>query len=325
MKILVAPLNWGLGHAARCIPLIRNYVSQGHEVVIGGDGESLDYLKAYFPSLRVIELPNLYLTYSSGSSQVWAMFRQLPHLFQWKRRDTKAVRHIQQSEHFDIIISDNRFGLHTRNTRSVYITHQLHICLPRGWRWLEPVAELWHRHIIENYDECWVPDNAEFPSLGGILSHPATIPRNAIYIGSLSRFECRYQIGNLELGIRNFSSTDLTNLSDCCASERIAGKRVAVLSGLEPQRSIFERQLREQYGENIFIINGKPPYPTDKQMAKYLSEADEIISRSGYSSVMDYAALGVLDKANMVATPGQPEQEYLAELHNSQKKSNFAG
>ncbi len=314
MKIFIAPLNWGLGHATRCIPVIRNYVSQGHEVVIGSDGLSLDYIKSYFPTLRVIELPNLNLSYSAGSSQVWALLKQLPHFIRWKKRDKKAIRQIQQHEHFDIIISDNRFWLYTPNTHSVYITHQLHIRLPRGWHWLEFAAEYWHRGIIGHYDECWIPDYVEFPSMGGILSHPAVMPRNAVYIGPLSRFE---QTGTtVDTRVRRQS------LDGKIVEQKAA--RIAILSGLEPQRSIFEQQLRKQYGDSILIINGKPPFPPDSLLTEYMLHAEEIISRSGYSSIMDYTALGVLDKVKMVATPGQPEQEYLAELHSLQKKSNFA-
>ena len=50
-------------------------------------------------------------------------------------------------------------------------------------------------------------------------------------------------------------------------------------------------------------------------MIAIINGAKKIISRSGYSSIMDYHALGCLEKVEMIATPGQTEQEYLQDLH----------
>ena len=297
MKILVAPLNWGLGHATRCIPIISDLISQGHEVVIGADGQAAEYLKDRFPYLQHIALPELNLCYSSGSSQVWTIVRQLPHFFRWINRDDKARKEQPKLSTFDVVISDNRFGLRGANY-SIYITHQLHIMLPRGWKWLEPLLERWHRHIIERYNECWVPDYEDITqSLAGKLSHPDRLPKNVRYIGPLSRM-AQYKSRQVECD----------------------GSIVAVISGLEPQRTIFEEAVKQQYGDKVHIINGKPPYPSDEELADMLLRAKTIISRSGYSSIMDYHALGVLNKAQLTPTPGQPEQEYLMEQRARNKE-----
>lgn len=303
MKIFVAPLNWGLGHASRCIPLINKYLADGHEVVIGSDGEAATFLRNYFPQLRFIYLPELHLHYSGGKSQIITLLKQLPHFLHWLRQDKKIIQTIQDKERFDIIISDNRFCLAVSDTYSVYITHQLHIFLPRNIAWLEPFAERWHRRIIGQYRECWVPDYAEYPGLAGKLSHPTLIPKNVKFIGPLSRF----------------SGVQMQTIPETNSIETLA-----IISGLEPQRSLFEQEIKKSYSNNLLIINGKPPYPTDEQLAQYMQKAQQIISRSGYSSIMDYAALGVLNKVKMIPTPGQTEQEYLAELHNCEKTTNFA-
>lgn len=305
MRILVAPLNWGLGHASRCVPLIERLQFEGHEVVLGGDGESLTLLRKHFPTLHVLPLAPLNLCYSTGHRQVLAMLRALPHIIRSAWLDHKMLAGYLLYEQFDEVISDNRFGLYSAKVRCIYITHQLRIALPLPWQWLEPLVARWHRSIINRYDECWIPDEQQ-PGLAGKLSHPATLPANAKYIGVLSRFSGK------------------TFAPD--AAYRI----VAVLSGLEPQRTLFEQEIIRRYENTdapVLIVRGKmqspptvvkhgnitiAPWLDDNHLAAYLLGAQRIICRSGYSSVMDMHALGITEKVEWHPTPGQPEQEYLA-------------
>ena len=306
MRILIAPLNWGLGHTTRCIPLIEKHLRAGDEVVLGGDGSSLALLKKRFPSLRVLAFAPLELHYSKGKSQVGAMLRALPRLVRSAITDHRMLAEYLQYEPFDLIISDNRFGLYTKKVRCAYMTHQLTIPLPRMWRWLEPLAARMHRRIIERYDECLVPDYETAPGLAGRLSHPAVLPRNVRYIGPLSRFA----------GIE--------------AEKDDSYEVVAVLSGLEPQRTLFEEEVCERYKDKkLLVVRGKVglpptvskhgnitfvPWLDDKTLAGYMKGAKRLVMRSGYTSVMDMEALGLTDKTEWYPTPGQPEQEYLAEL-----------
>ena len=322
MKILIAPLNWGLGHATRCVPLIRQYLKEGHEVVLGGDGDSLVWLYRYFPTLRFIELAPLHLTYNQGSNQITAMMRAIPKLIRFTIADHRQLLQLTRAEHWDLIISDNRFGLFSRKVRSVYITHQLSIRLPRRLCWFEGVARAIHRIIYRKYDEVWVPDYLDSEqSLSGVLSHPA--PRGPIrYIGLQSRFTplngATLQRGNLAA-------------QQPCSPE--VYPTVCLLSGLEPQRTILEEELMSRVEGEVLIIRGligRPstystlhprkgttitlvPYLDDESLRRVLLGAKRIICRSGYSTIMDLAALGVLDKAELIPTPGQTEQEYLAE------------
>lgn len=322
MKIFVAPLNWGLGHAGRCVPLVRGFLEEGHEVVLGGDGNSLTLLKQHFPELRALPLVPLNLRYGRGKRQVWAMARQIPSLIRWTIADHRLMRKYQKEEHFDRIVSDNRFGLWIDGAETIYMTHQLHIMLPQGWRWAEPIAERWHRRIVECYTHCWVPDYEKTPGLAGALSHPPTLPKNVEYIGPLSRFSsCPTSI----------SSADTINFSP---SKGAGGSlALALLSGLEPQRTMFEREILARYAGNgvpLLLVQGKVgvpkvrmkhgnitivPHLNDEELIAALTGAERIICRSGYSTIMDLCALGLLDKAELHATPGQPEQEYLAAIH----------
>ena len=308
MKILVAPLNWGLGHASRCVPLVQRFLNEGHEVILGGDGNSLTLLRKHFPQLRYTYLAPLNLRYSKSNRQVFAMLCALPKIILWTFKDHALLRAILREESFDQIVSDNRFGLYNKETKSVYITHQLHIMLPKGWCWAEGIAEKLHKCIWQHYDEVWIPDYEDSEkSLSGKLGHIEPGLSGINYIGPLSRFQ-------------NIQISPNTTIY----------QTVAVLSGLEPQRTILEKQIVSRYAgqkEQVLIVQGligRPkttikrgnitilPYIEDEKLAEALMGAKHIIARSGYSTIMDFHALGVLDKAELIPTPGQPEQEYLA-------------
>lgn len=337
MKILVAPLNWGLGHASRCVPLVHRFLAEGHEVILGGDGESLTLLRKHFPKLRYVYLAPLNLRYSKRANQVGAMLRALPKLIAWAIKDHAILKAVLREEHIDQIISDNRFGLYINDkwpmandkSECVYMTHQLQIKFPKGWRWLEPLAARLHARIYTRYNKVWVPD-FEDPekSLAGELSHPH-LPFTIYhlqFIGPLSRFSKK---------IPSTLNTPHTPKYDV----------VAVLSGLEPQRTLLEKEIIERFtspslqgGEgvgSVLIVQGlinRPntrikrgnitivPHMDDAELTAALMGAKHIIARSGYSTIMDLHALGLLEKAELIPTPGQPEQEYLAQR---MKKTHF--
>ena len=68
-RILVAPLNWGLGHATRCIPIIRALKAHNFEPVIASDGAALQLLKKEFPDLEHVELPSYNITYPKNGKR----------------------------------------------------------------------------------------------------------------------------------------------------------------------------------------------------------------------------------------------------------------
>lgn len=313
MKILVAPLNWGLGHASRCVPVIQTLVARKHDVTIAGDGMSLRYLRMYFPELPYKEAPQLHLQYSKGNSQIGSMFRQLPTLFRFIRKDHKWIEEIVRRHHFDLVISDNRFGLYTSLTRTAYITHQIMVKMPQGLTFAEKWGYRLHRFFIDKYNYCLIPDYPGTPNLSGDLSHKYPLPHNARFIGPLSRF-------------MHAPSIQPNYTYDV----------VAIISGLEPHRTLLEQQVLQTYAhkkEKVLVLEGRigeQPHPTisdnihivshmeDHELLPYLVGCKKIICRSGYSSIMDLDALHLLHKATLIATPGQTEQEYLAQLHQTQ-------
>ncbi len=338
-RILISPLDWGLGHASRIIPLINRYIEQGDYVIIAGSGLSLSLLKKQFPTLESIEIPSFKMKYSAGKSQVWAVAKAFPRLIYYSIREHSALKRIVKEENIDFIISDNRFGLYHKTVPCAYITHQLMIKLPRPWVFLEAFVASVHRCIINKFTECWVPDFKEVElSLAGELSHPAIIPRNVKYIGILSRFkELGVRSEELGISVQTSGEPSLLELSRVqpeitSGASNLRNLVLAILSGAEPQRSIFEKELlaslQSKPHENIILVQGKIEaeqkitqvgkvkvynFMSSEELQEYILKADEIICRSGYSSIMDLHALGKLQNATLIPTPGQTEQEYLAE------------
>ena len=317
MKILLAPLNWGLGHATRCIPLVRQFLEQGDEVVLAGDGDSLLLLQRHFPSLRTITFPSLELRYTENNQQRGFYLRALPCLLRYAIANRYYLHQQLAIEHFDLIVSDNRIGFFSRQVRSVYITHQLYLRLPRRLRLLQPIARALHACVYSRYNEVWVPDYADPEhNLAGELCHGGSFDKRVKYIGPLSRFSLPI----------TYSAASHSAYGECPITT------LALLSGLEPQRSIFERQLISramQSGERMILVQGLPsrpatriergnitivPHLSDEELLPLLYESSTIIARSGYSTIMDLEVLGLLGKSELHPTPGQSEQEYLATL-----------
>ena len=315
MKILLAPLNWGLGHATRCIPLIRQFLAEGNEVVLAGDGDSIMLLRKTFPDLRVVDLPSLELRYTHNAQQRGFYLRAIPALIRFTLADHYYLRQLLAREHFDRVISDNRFGLFSREVHCTYITHQLYPILPKRLRIVQPIARALHALIYRRYSEVWVPDYADSThNLAGDLAHGGAFDQYARYIGPLSRFS---------------QYIDEEGTKVCQANDHTYPV-VAILSGLEPQRTYFEQALiadLKDAADRTLIVRGKigvpatvthignitlVPHMSDEQLIRFMHDAQKIMVRSGYSTIMDLAILGLLDKAYFYPTPGQSEQEYLA-------------
>jgi hypothetical protein len=236
------------------------------------------------------------------------MARQLPSIYFGCHREHRELKRLIQAEDPDVIFSDNRYGLWSKDRFCIFMTHQLKLALPPGIRFLSRFAESWFESCILKFDECWIPDFELHSGLAGLLSHPAVLPKNTYYVGTLSRF----------------SSTTRERESSLPWEYDI----MVMLSGPEPQRTILEVMVFDQLsksGLSGIIVRGItedseefdlterihvfPHLETDR-MKTYMLQSHTLICRSGYSSLMDLVTLG--KKAILIPTPGQPEQEYLA-------------
>ena len=321
-RVLVAPLDWGLGHATRCVPIIERLLAEGHEVVIAADGYPLKFLRREFPHLDWVKFEGLKVRYADGQSQVGAMLRQLPRFLRDIWREHQRLKEIVKMYDVDMVVSDNRFGLWCRGVRSVYMTHQLMVKMPRGLERMEWGVWRFHRWFIKHYDECWVPDIEGEGNLSGDLSHKYPLLKNTKFIGVLSRFS-REKVEWEDVRVEA-EALDLQQRYDV----------VAVLSGPEPHRTNLEREITDNGlqiidGSSLLIVQGLPaddlrlaeqkdgvdyiPHLPTELLQWYMQEAKEIVCRSGYSSIMDLHTIG--RKAHLIPTPGQTEQIYLAEIH----------
>lgn len=301
-RILVAPLDWGLGHAARCVPVIRTLLEQDAVPIIGADKGPLALLHDEFPDLEHVQLPGMEIRYAAGASQAWAMARQLPRMVLQVREEHRLFNRIRQQLRLEAVISDQRFGIRAHDLPSVLITHQVFPFSP----FAQSNARRINRRHTDRFDRCWIPDHRQAPGLAGDLSHGEHLPQQARYIDPLSRFA--------KIPAETGHATWRT---------------VSVISGPEPQRTLFEQvviqQLRSIEGRHL-IVTGQPGMASQRdgsieivghlpaaKLQAALASADLIISRTGYSTLMDLEALG--RSALLVPTPGQPEQEYLGRLH----------
>ncbi len=308
VKTLVTPLDWGLGHATRSVPLIEQELALGHEVHLASNGRALAFLRQTFPDLPCHELPDYAVTYPKANLY-WPMLRQLPKVFLAIMREYRVVQALHQQFHFDRVISDQRFGCYIPGIFNAFVSHQIHLPARHwfGGRSVQWVNAFWIRTYFQ---ESWIPDWEEYPGLAGDLSHPPLPGVKTLYLGPLSRLH------KVEAPIQY----------------RIA----FVLSGPEPQRSIWEAEIREQVRafpqEHFFLLQGKPEIPFTQVQENNLTIAPHldtaglsllfaqsglIVCRSGYSTLMDLAVTG--RPAWLVPTPGQPEQEYLARKLGAQE------
>lgn len=298
-RVLVSPLCWGLGHAARCIPIIRELMSYC-EVVIAADGGCLQLLRNEFPNLNYLTTPAYNISYSSKSVFLkWKLLGQIPSLINIINKEHKWLKRVIKEHAIDAIISDNRFGMHTKEIPCFYITHQLEI--KTGNKFTERILQKMHYSVIKKYSQCWVPDS-EGNGIAGVLSHPEKLPENVKYLGPISRFEAK--------------------------EENIVYDLLVILSGPEPQRTILEKKMLDELelfkGRCVFVRGKDDSAPGDlknksieviniataHELNDLILKSDMVIGRSGYTTVMDLIKLK--KKAILIPTPGQTEQEYLA-------------
>jgi UDP-N-acetylglucosamine transferase subunit ALG13 len=343
--ILVCPLDWGLGHASRCVPIIKQFLKDGHEVIIGADKNPLAFLQQEFPALKTVIIPGYEVTYGSSGS-VLKLFYESVQFFNFIKKEHMFIDEIIDNYDIDMLVSDNRYGLWNKKVTSIIITHQLYVKAPLG----ENIAHKKIEKLIRNFDECWIPDVEGSPNLSGDLAHLKPVNHPHKFIGPLSRFTPLKASNSLR-----------TEPVEALKNKKYEYDIMAIISGPEPQRTIFEDLLLEQIKINklkAVVVRGLPSQndisgnleisSTEKEIpgqarndesvqifnhlstekfVNYISNSNVVVCRAGYSSIMDLSVLG--KKAILVPTPGQTEQEYLADYHHykgtfyTQKQSEF--
>ena len=309
MKVIYAVCSWGLGHATRSLPVIRKLIKENNELTIISHGRSLELLKKELgENLQYFEIEDYPMLLSETSRQF--MVKSVvywPSFVRGLIKGFRKLKKILEKKKFDLIISDARYDMYSRNIPSFFISHQMRIMNPLRFKRFEKGSENFNLFFFKRFHGVIVPDYKN-NDLSGDLSHNLVkIDENKLhYVGVLSDFK------------KKKIKKDIDYLIS--------------ISGPEPQRTILEEKLLPQVKNldgNIVITLGKTEkkaiinqhniktcsfLPKDKR-EDLLNRANLVVSRSGYSTIMDLGVVGC--KALMTPTPGQIEQVYLANYHNS--------
>jgi hypothetical protein len=302
-NVLISPLNWGMGHVARSIAIIQQLLDQQNQVFVACDEDQKAIFEAYFSNLNFIEHSPYPFHFSGKGKWAWDLFQHRKKLVERFAEENKEVSNYIAKFQIDIVISDHRYGFFSKVIPSIFITHQLHLPL----KWFQKPMQYMHQKLIDNFTSIWVLDD-ENSSLAGKLSKRIK-HKDLHYIGWKSRFQL---------------PADETKICD----------NLYLVSGPLPYSQDFLNQCIEmakmESGNNVCIYpNGlviAPNLPVNllclssnnwKLMDEYIRGAKFIISRSGYSTLMDLKVLEI--KSTLIPTPGQTEQVYLVHLHCAKK------
>lgn len=302
--VLIAPLDWGLGHVTRCIPIIKAFKQLNWNVIIATNETGKIVLQQEFAELGIVYLKGYNIKYAVNPQNfMLKIIAQVPKIIAAIKFEHQWLQRFLQHQKVDLIISDNRFGFYSPRIKSIFITHQLQIKTP--FKWLDALVQKVNYSYINRFTNCWVVDVNSTKNAAGVLSHPVKPPAiNTEYLGLLSRFEWRQTTGE--------------KYNYCI-----------VISGPEPQRTFLEKLILkdiEKLKGNVLLVRGKPKageqikaagnivienHLTGNRLQQALEQSEYIIARSGYTTVMEI--LSLRKKSILIPTPGQTEQEYLAE------------
>jgi len=297
--IFISALDWGLGHATRSVPIIKS-LQKNNTIIIGVTPLTQTIFDEEFPELQKIQVPAYNIKYSKKMPISLKLFLDAPKILNTIKKEKNVLEELITKHKIDVVISDNRFGLHSKKAHCIFITHQLFLKTDVATKFAQNI----NKNYILNFNEVWIPDEKEeLKSLSGDLSHGIHFHKNVKYIGTLSRLEKTISIEK-------------------------PYDYLFLISGPEPQQSIFANLLikKAELSPNLkFALvspnNQKPETrnietfisPNAKKLSQVIEQSKKIICRSGYSTLMDLQKLKV-DFKNiiLVPTPGQTEQEYLA-------------
>lgn len=315
-KILFAVLNWGLGHATRSIPLIQA-LSEHNEVYLASTGRSLDLLRQEFPDLPSFDFPDYGSHYSkSGYLLIPYLGLQMPIILGRLVKERHRTEQLVREHQLDMVFSDSRFGVYSPTVPSYFITHQLRFPLPGVLRKMEFLSEWYNRYFFRHFERIFVVDVKEKPNLSRDLSHKGKITHHEklVYLGALSSITPRETGEDIDVLI--------------------------TISGPEAARTVFESKIMAQVNSipgKKMVVLGKPgapngyeksddleiyPHVPRERMSELMNRAKLIVTRSGYSTIMELIALN--KKALLVPTPGQTEQEYLAKYYRQEHMFHVA-
>ncbi len=306
-RILICPLNWGIGHTTRMVAYARQLEQKGNIILVAGDNAVLEIFKEELPHIERHFLKDINVHYSKTNKTVRKLVLHSPFFLISLFKQHRALKRLLKKVNVDVVISDNRPSLWSRDVKSYYVTHQPNLKLSDGWHWGEGIASWIHQWFIRHYEACLIPDVKGKDALSGDYSEVKDERIKIHHIGWLSRFDNE----NLEVEKEDYT--------------------LLILSGVEPSRSQLRDEVVKRYEklDEQLIVAGDDeakqvgkiitlPYVRTEALKPLILSAKHVICRSGYSMMTDLKVLRC--EAELIPTPGQPEQEYLAQLHSLKVK-----
>lgn len=296
-KILYSALNWGMGHVSRSISIIQQLVQQGNKLFIACSENQKIIFKCYFPDLKYINHEEYPFKFKGKGNFETDLALNFYSLYKRLKKEKSEVNKIIAENDINIVISDHRYGFHSQNIQSIFITHQIN--LPVNWifKWVDRI----HKTLISKFSTVWILDTAN-STFAGNLSRNKNL-KNCEYIGIHSRFSLYPSTGK-------------------------SISKIVIVSGPEPYANkFFQSQLEqaEKANEKTILITNSNNYNQSnaenitiisssdwKKCDELILKAKKIVSRAGYSTIMDIETLQA--KSELHPTKGQKEQEYLFEM-----------
>jgi len=313
MNIVYGVCSWGLGHATRSLPVIRKLIDENNKLTIISSDRSLELLKKELGhDPEYYDIPDYPMLLSENSRQFMAKsFVYWPMFIKRMNSGLQKLKKILENKKCEKIISDGRYDIYSRKIPSFFISHQIRIMNPLRIKMFERGSEIFNLFFFKRFVGVIVPDYKE-NNLSGDLSHNLhRIDENNLhYVGILSDFKKKKTKKNIDYLISiSGPEPQRTLLENKIFSQvdNLTGKTVITLGKIEKQDA-FNKKNIQTYS-----------FLTKDKRIDFLNRTKLVISRSGYSTIMDLAVIGT--KALMIPTPGQIEQEYLGQYHN--KKGTF--
>lgn len=285
--ILLSTLDWGMGHTTRCVSIIKILLENNNTVIFAGNNAQCEFVLKEFPTLITLYLPGYNIQLDGNKNTYFQLLMQAKSFGTSIRKEKVWVSTFLKTNAIDIIISDNRYGFYNEAIPSIIITHQLNLQVPR----FKLLANKRVKKLLENFDVCWVPDTKDHFLTGLLTQQKLDIPTH--FIGWLNRLD------KIQAPIKY--------------------DYLIILSGPEPERTNFLKNMLNKYTDsNLHIafvgvdLSNFPSFknPTSTELSILIAQSDTIISRAGYTTIMELSALN--KKAILYPTKGQYEQVYLA-------------
>ena len=300
-QILISPLDWGFGHTTRCIPIIKRLLSQNNIITFAGNKTQTNFIRKEFPTIKTVFINGYNITLDSKKSTYLQITSQLFTITKAIKSEFAWVKNFVTNNKVDLIISDNRYGFRHHVIPSIFISHQLNLQVPK----FKALVNKKLSAFINKFNTCWIPDNPSI-NLSGELSNPSQLTIPFQHIGIQSRFTktndlIKYDYLVIISGPKPENFNFLTQINNLFLN---TSKSIAVASPIE--------SLSKNQNIDYFIT------PSTQDLNRLINASTHIISRSGYTTLMDIYKLE--KKGLFIPTKGQFEQEYLAKTI---KQNNF--